>query len=210
MSTGVEAVPPPSEPPPPSVEEQLMRASAGFGVRFLARFVDLFASLVFGLMIGFIIGVVVAILAKMGKMPDDWLAHLRERRWHVYGLGILGQYLYTALGEGIGGTTLGKLACGLTVVQKDGVPCTLAAAFKRDLLYYFDVLFFGIVGYLSMKGSPMQQRYGDKWADTVVVKKDTYQPAPPRSGARIFLGILAGATLLMLCHTAGLLIKIYA
>jgi hypothetical protein len=37
-----------------------------------------------------------------------------------------------------------------------------------------------------------------------------YQSAPPRSGGRIFLGILAGATLLVICNVASLLIKIYA
>jgi uncharacterized RDD family membrane protein YckC len=208
MSTEAEAIPPPLEPPALSMEEHLANASAGFGIRFLARFVDLLYGLAIGLVTGFGSGIILAILGAMHKLPEDWVERLRAgSRFHMYGFGILGSYVYFALSEGIGGTTIGKLASELRVVQTDGQPCTIAGAFKRDLLYHWDALFIGLIGYASMKDSPTNQRYGDVWAYTVVVKKDRFGLTSPSNG-KIVAGIVIGTMAMMLCQFVGLLLKV--
>jgi hypothetical protein len=70
-------------------------------------------------------------------------------------------------------------------------PCTLRGAILRNLGYYVDAFFFGMVAYGSMSRSPMQQRLGDKWGRTVVVKVASL--AHPPSAGRIAIGIVAGS-----------------
>ena len=109
------------------------------------------------------------------------------------GLGILSFFLYQTFSEGISGTSIGKLVCRLSVVQTDARPCTMLGAFKRDLAYHMDALFFGLIGYESMKKSPLRQRYGDVWANTVVVRKAAFTANPPHPAWRIVLGPAIGS-----------------
>jgi len=199
---------PAEEITPPVLAETLMRASAGFGIRFGARLIDTVYGIVLGGLFGLVLGVALGILIATGKVPHEAIEALRHNAWHSYGLGILGSYLYISLCEGICGTTIGKLACGLNVVRVDGSPCTLAAAFKRDLLYHWDALFFGLVGYNSMEDSPTSQRYGDRWADTVVVKTDRFTPGKKRPSWRLPVGLLAGSLAWLVCQTLAMLLKI--
>lgn len=83
----------------------------------------------------------------------------------------------------------------LRVVQTDGSPATLKGSTIRDLPYHIDVLFFGHIGYMSMKEGPLQQGYGDVWAKAVVVRKSVFQPHPVRSPFRMFAGIVMGSFL---------------
>lgn len=46
----------------------------------------------------------------------------------------------------------------------------MRGAFIRSGAFYIDGLFFGLIGYSCMKHSRLNQRYGDIWAKTVVVK----------------------------------------
>jgi uncharacterized RDD family membrane protein YckC len=120
---------------------------------------------------------------------------MRQNRFTGFGLGILGAFLYHSVAEGIGSVTIGKLICGLRVVQVDGKPATMKGAFIRDLAYHIDALFFGLVAYLSMVKGPLQQRFGDVWGHTVVVKTSVFEPRPARSALRMTLGVLAGSLL---------------
>ena len=111
--------------------------------------------------------------------------------------------------EGISGTSIGKLCCGLNIVNLDGSPCSMTAAFKRDLAYYMDGLFFGLIAYESMKKGPLQQRYGDVWAKTVVVRKKEFLPSPMHPTWRLLVGIFIGSLALMTVQLAMMLTKIF-
>lgn len=193
---------------PPLLHESLISASAGFGIRFLSRLVDLIYGVALGLATGFVGGIIFLLLSAAGKISPHWLETLQQPSFHTYGLAILGTFLYYTLSEGLGGKTLGKLICGLSVVQTDGRPCSMLSAFKRDLAYHWDALFFGLVGYSSMKKNLLEQRYGDVWAKTVVVKKDKYTPTPAHPAWRIFAGILGGSLVWMVCQFIAMLIKV--
>jgi len=77
--------------------------------------------------------------------------------------------LYFVLFEWLFGASPGKLFLRMRVVQEDGSPCTLRAAVVRDLMRYIDGFFFALPAYYTMKESPLQQRWGDKAAKTIVV-----------------------------------------
>ncbi len=81
-----------------------------------------------------------------------------------------GEWLYFALFEGTVGATPGKRRMGVLVVQRDGAPCGLEAAFVRNIVRFVDMLppFYGF-GLLSVISSPDFQRLGDRAAGTLVV-----------------------------------------
>jgi uncharacterized RDD family membrane protein YckC len=176
---------------PPS----LIPCGAGFGIRFLARLIDLIYGVFMALLVGVAAGILFAVMAHMGRLAPDWPQLIRQRSFASFGLSLLGTFLYHTVAEGFGSVTIGKLVCGLQVVQADGRPATMKGAFIRDLSYHVDALFFGLVGYQSMKNGPLNQRYGDVWGETVVVKKSIFQPHPPRGPGRMFAGIAMGSIL---------------
>jgi len=75
------------------------------------------------------------------------------------------------------GATIGKMMFGLRVKSENGAPVTFGGALIRNLLYYVDAFFCGIVGYAFMSKSPLQQRLGDKAGKAVVVTKSTMEAA---------------------------------
>ena len=76
------------------------------------------------------------------------------------------------------GSTPGKAALGLTVVNDDGTPLTFAPSIIRNLLRVADFLpFFYMIGLVSMVLSRDFKRLGDIVAGTVVVYRD--QPVVP-------------------------------
>jgi uncharacterized RDD family membrane protein YckC len=183
-------------------------SGAGFGIRVIARLIDIVYGLILGFVIGVIVGVIFAILAHLGKLSSDWPTLVRQNRISGFALSLLGALLYHAVSEGIGGVTLGKTICGLRVVQMDGRPVTFKGAFMRDLAYYWDGLFFGVIAYNSMEKGPLHQRYGDVWGKTVVVKSSAFQPEPRRSPFRMFLGICIGSLPWAALLALGMIIKV--
>jgi len=170
-------------------------SGAGFGIRFGARLIDTIYGSFLGLAVGFISGIVFAILSKLGKITPEWPQLINQHPFSGFGLGILGAFLYHAFSEGIGSLTIGKLICGLRVVQMDGRPATMKGALIRDLAYHLDALFFGLIGYMSMKQGPLSQRYGDVWGKTGVVKTSVFQPRPLRNEWQMLGGIALGSFL---------------
>lgn len=189
---------------PPPLEVASIYAGAGFGIRLAARLIDFAVTSILGLFTGFIAGIVLGVLQHLGHMPENWMELIKEQAYWPYLFGIFGTVAYHWFSEGIGGTTIGKLCCGLSVIQVDGRPCEFSAGFIRSLAYLVDALFFGAVGYSSMKESLRQQRYGDVWAETMVVKTADFTPTPRPSMGRIITGILLGSVLSMACQTAQL------
>lgn len=79
------------------------------------------------------------------------------------------------------GATLGNSLVGLkpiSILEKDDGQTfktnnskpTFGQSFKRHLLDPIDMLFFGIIGIITIKNSEKNQRLGDQWAKTIVVE----------------------------------------
>jgi uncharacterized RDD family membrane protein YckC len=121
---------------------------------------------------------------------------------------LLGTVAYHTTCESLHGSTVGKLALSMTVVQEDGSPCHVKSALIRSFAYFVDALFFGLIGYFAMQKTPQQQRHGDEWAHTVVCKRIKVAPQNVRSGAQfvlaLFFAVMADAALIMI----GLLLKL--
>lgn len=165
---------------------------AGFGIRAVARIVDVIFGLIIGLAVGITSVIVIAALAHNGVITSDWQEAIRTKdQLPAMFLSLIGSILYHSFSEGIGGASVGKALCRLRVVTTEGSPCTLLRAIKRSVAFLVDMLFFGLVGFLSMRTSPSNQRYGDKWAETVVVRKGT-SIINGNSGS-LFIGVLVGA-----------------
>jgi uncharacterized RDD family membrane protein YckC len=174
------------EPPPPVPTTSTFSSGAGFGIRLLARIVDTIYGILLGFFGGILGGIAVVILQRAGWIEADWQYRLRGTSMVGIGFGILASFLYHLITEGMCGASVGKLACHLRVVTEDGRAIGMWPAFLRSLAYFWDSLFFGLVGYSSMKKSDLNQRYGDHWAHTVVVKR-TDVPEGARKGAEVFV-----------------------
>jgi hypothetical protein len=94
------------------------------------------------------------------------------------------------------------------VVSESAEPIGLAKAFKRSLAYYWDGLFFGLVGYSSMKESELNQRYGDHWAQTVVIKKREVAMESKRGWEMFALAFVMGSVAEMLAAAAGVIVHV--
>lgn len=78
---------------------------------------------------------------------------------------------FTSL-ETLIGATMGKLACGLTVVcAGTGEKPSLAQASLRNLWRIAEAVPFGVPALVAITGSPSGQRIGDRRAGTLVVRR---------------------------------------
>jgi uncharacterized RDD family membrane protein YckC len=160
--------------------------------------IDIAVMTLLGFVAGAMFGVVLAIVAAIVHQPLAVVA----ARFHGTGVSVfifsmLGGVAYNTICEGLHGSTVGKLALKMVVVREDGTPCDLTAALKREIAYFFDALFFGLIGYVSMKKSPQEQRYGDHWAHTIVCGRTAVAPQYLR-GERRFAGVVILASLVNL------------
>ena len=131
--------------------------------------------------------------SRGSSAPRSWRfsANTEPARWGLFApgtiaLSFVGPVLYHALAESMGGATLGKLLCGLRVVGEDYRPISFGAGAIRSVAYFLDAFCFGMVAYSFMQGSSLNQRLGDKWAHSVVVR---VEPGPSRP---VFPGIAIG------------------
>jgi uncharacterized RDD family membrane protein YckC len=147
-------------------------------------------------------------LSAAGIIADGWQYRLQGFSLTSLGFGFFGSIGYHFFCEGIHGATLGKLCCGIRVVTEDGSPSTLKGALIRTLAYFFDSLFFGIVGYGSMQKSSLNQRYGDVWGKTAVFKVKEMEPGSQETTTRFILGLLLGVGCLVVLVAVGLILKV--
>src|SRR5579872_4779593 len=166
------------------------------GVRFwprvLARMIDLAVHYLFGLCAGLLFGLLLAI-ASGGRPPSWVLQRISQAKIPLFLAGVLGAKAYQVFCTSISGRTLGKLLLSMQVVQDDGSPCRLKSAVIRELGYFIDALFFGLIGYAAMKDDPKQKRHGDDWADTIVCKNADVPPESRQGTMRFLLGLMLGA-----------------
>lgn len=163
----------------------------GFWPRAGARVIDLVVHLFVSLCTGFFMGILVSVAAiATGQPPSLLITKMTATSFSAYVFAILGSLAYHTVCESVHGSTLGKLILSLVVIQEDGSPCRFKSALIRNLGYFVDSLFFGLIGYSAMKRTPQQQRYGDDWAHTIVCKRSQVAPDKLRSGGRFVLAFL--------------------
>jgi uncharacterized RDD family membrane protein YckC len=164
--------------------------TVGFGRRVAARLIDMIIHFGVGLFSGVFAALLVGIYAAVsGTSPDAALATMQETGAAAFLLSLFGSLLYESICEGLHGSTAGKYLLGMVVLREDGRPCTYVQAIGRAFAFFIDGLFFGLVAYSSMKDSPRDQRYGDKWCGTIVVTRASAPAGTLRSPLRFF-GVL--------------------
>lgn len=175
---------------PPTVSPEW---TAGFGRRAAARIIDLVSGYVIGGLAGLLVLFLVGFLNGAGvlHLEPGWYRELGKGASGMLG-GIVASFAGASVATWIGTASFGKLLLGMRVVTRDTRPCSLGAALKRELAYYLDGLFFGMIAYTTMSDSPFNQRIGDRWAKTVVVRSGPLGASNPSAG-RLAAGIFAGA-----------------
>jgi len=177
-----------------------------FGPRLLARIIDFFFNYIVARAAGILFGVLLAI-ASGGRVPLAVLHRLSQTHVPIFIAGVLGSFAYFVICETVHGSTLGKLVLSMQVVQEDGSRCRLKSAIIRELGYFVDALFFGIIGYFAMKDEAEHQRYGDQWADTMVCKRSDVPLESRQDGTRFVLGLMLGTFVNMAILMVGALIQ---
>jgi len=132
---------------PPALPPEGITQGAGFGIRALARIIDIGFGWLLGLVGGVFGCIVLAILQMTGSVSPGWEQRIAGVSAAGFGLSLLGGFLYHSLCEGLHGASLGKLICRLRVLQQDGRASCIRGACVRNLGWYIDGLFFGLVGY---------------------------------------------------------------
>tara|TARA_R110000751_G_scaffold293221_1_gene400729 strand:- start:152 stop:604 length:453 start_codon:yes stop_codon:yes gene_type:complete len=139
-----------------------IKTESNIGLRFLAGFIDYFIIYSFSFYLIF----------TFGEPSNDGSYTLSGAPalipvliWFIMTVG---------LEFGLGGT-LGNSLVGLKVIPMNGKVrnLTFGESFKRHLLDPIDMFFFGLVGVLTIKNNRKNQRVGDLWAQTIVVKAKT-------------------------------------
>jgi uncharacterized RDD family membrane protein YckC len=145
----------------------------GVGRRFVAIFVDSIILLILS-------GPFAEIRHGDGYLQVDWTG----RRMFWPSLIVI---VYFVLLEGIAGATIGKFLTGIRVVNQDGTKLTWSASIVRNIARIVDAfpyVFPYLVAAMSVWVSPIQQRLGDRWANTVVVTKESLRaPVPGGQGS---------------------------
>lgn len=174
----------------------------GFWPRAAARAIDYVLHYITSYLTGGLFGAFVAIAATFAYGSENANAAVMHAVARMQGspfllmfASLVGSVVYETVCEAAHGSTLGKLALGMTVVQEDGSFCRWRSALVRSLGYFVDSLVFGLVGYLEMNKSPKEQRHGDNWAHTIVCKRSGLKPEQLRSTPR-FIGVVVIALLL--------------
>jgi uncharacterized RDD family membrane protein YckC len=159
-----------------------------------------------GFLTGFILVFCVIIAGKLTGYPSGaLLARMKTKSAMGYVFGILGFVMYGAVAEGLHGGTLGKRLLGMAVLKETKRPCGFFSAVGCQVAFLFDSLFFGLVGAYGMSTNHRDQRYGDQWFKTVVVKRTSVPPEVLRSDLRFvgafLLAILVDAMILVFYFT---------
>lgn len=182
---------------------------ASFGPRALARIVDFILHTILAFLAGRLFRFMV--LFSSGGHPPLWVViRLSRGRGFIFLGSLLGILCYEVISTTICGSSLGKRMLSLQVLQENGSPCGLRSALIRELGYFVDSLFFGLVGYAAMRGDDQQQRYGDEWAGTIVCHMSDVPHKSLQSGTRFLLGLTAAIAADIACLLMGFLLQMLA
>jgi len=137
----------------------------GVGRRFVAVFVD-------SVLLFVMSGPFAEIRHRAGFWQIGW--HGR----HLFWPGLIAIAYYVLL-EGIAGATIGKFLTGIRVVNEDGTKLGWSGAVVRNVARIVDAFPYVLpylVGAISVWVSASHQRLGDRWANSVVVTKESLWP----------------------------------
>ena len=140
----------------------------GVGRRFVAVFID-------GVLLLVLSGPFADIQSGDGYLRIEW------NGWRVFWPSLIAIAYYIVL-EGIAGATIGKFLTGIRVVSEDGGKLGWSGVVVRNVARVVDAFPYGLpylVGAISVWVSPTQQRLGDRWANSVVVTKESLRPPAP-------------------------------
>jgi uncharacterized RDD family membrane protein YckC len=179
----------------------------GFWPRAGARFIDLLVHYCVAFFAGLLFSILLAAAAG-GHIPLWVAVKLRHPGFTLFLFSLFGFFAYQVVATSVHGSSLGKIVLGMVVVQEDGVPCRFVSALIRELGYFIDSIFFGIVGYFAMQRDLKEQRYGDQWASTVVCRRSSLRPDQLHGGARFVLGLMLGTMADAALVMVGLLVLI--
>ena len=166
---------------------------ATFGVRAGARVIDVFAVMGLGFVGGVVGSLLMVALAAAGVVPADWQQRSQGLSLSALALGLVSSLLYHAVSEGLGGATIGKAVLGLRVKRENLATAGVWRGVVRNLGYYIDAFFFGLVAYSVMSKSRTQQRLGDKWAGTVVVRAGGLSAEASGGGVAVWIVVASFA-----------------
>ncbi len=154
---------------------QLEFALASIGNRFLACMVDHLIQIIAVILVVVIVGSILNLGGTNSDFIKDEVAELPK--W-VMAIMIIVIFLlftsYFAFFEWLwNGQTPGKKLLRLRVIREDGRPITLWESIARNLLRLFDImpLPFYSIGFIAVFLSGRDQRIGDLFAGTVVVRE---------------------------------------
>jgi len=176
-------------PPVPSFGGYVPQPGELEGVTFWprvgARIIDMIVHYLVAFGSAFLFGIML-VIASGGHASPAVFAKLDHTGVPGFLLALLGSLAYHVVFSSVHGSSIGKIALSMVVVQEDGSPCRFKSALIRELGYFVDALFFGLIAYSAMKDDSRQQRHGDSWADTVVCKR-TLIPREKLRGADRFI-----------------------
>jgi uncharacterized RDD family membrane protein YckC len=165
------------------VVQKPMLKGAGVGRRAIAVIVDLLVMSPVLFLIGRAFGHTTVVMTSAGPTYN----YTMDLPGVFFSMLVIVVY-YTVL-EGLFGWSVGKLVTGLAVVYEDGSPIDVEAALKRNLLRVVDGFFCYLVAAVAVWASSTNQRFGDKWAHTLVVhwaSQPAIVPAPPPPRADVW------------------------
>ena len=169
--------------------EQSQLQGVTFWPRVGARIIDLLVHYIVSFLSG-ILFVIMLVIASGGHASPVAMARLGHTGVAGFVFALLGSFAYHVVFTSVHGSTVGKIALSMVVVQEDGSPCTFKSAVIRELGYFVDAMFFGIIGYSAMKDDIKQQRHGDDWAHTIVCKRSLIPRDRLRGGDRFAIALV--------------------
>lgn len=167
-------------------------SGAGYVRRAAAKVIDFIILNVAELVVSILFAVVVLVIATARETPSELVAaRLGRVTFSSWILGVVAAVSYFTLFEWLWGTTPGKRLVGLVVIAEDMTRCSFLAALKRNLVLLLEMLCLSIPAALAINDSARAQRHGDRWAGTVVPRRESVGPALVGTPASLFLALLA-------------------
>lgn len=177
-----------------------------FWRRAAARLIDTVFYYIINIAAGIALGIVLVVLDQVtGSNHLQTLTSIPAFSWIGFLLSLLASIMYHTVLEGLHGSSLGKMVLGITVLGDDLRPCGLVPAFLRSIAFLVDGLIFGGVAAMSMQSSETYQRLGDRWANTVVVRRKSVPQASLRSMLLFIVALLGGALVIALFSIVAIL-----
>lgn len=165
----------------------------GFGRRLGAKVIDTLLTYLLAFIVGIVVLFVGSFFAGLaGGTAQPLIDNIAQTSTIGWVLSALAVVVFEVAAEAIHGSTPGKMLLGITVLSTDGSYCGFTQALKRALAFYVDSLVFGLPALSSMRSSSRQQRIGDRWAGTVVVRARSMNVRQRRSTPR-FLAATSAA-----------------